>query len=188
VIVADARDASLLAALPLRAAQRGGLGLIAWHDASGWGFALGAPDARGAWYLRGSLAGAPRMFAPAERAGDPDGDTGDAIERITTALAPADTVGRLSHGYAFACFDMPARPAAAVLDALRASASPFVAGEVLALRSGDLAARYDAWRRGGIALTRAQFEALARAGEAVLVPVDDEHRILAEGVDPLKVF
>jgi hypothetical protein len=189
VIVADARDASLLAALPLRAAQRGRLGLIAWHDASGWGFALGAPDARGTWYLRGALAGTPRLFVPLERAADPDGEARDAIERITTALAPVDRPGRLSHGYAFACFDVPAPPvAAAVLDALRASASSFVVGEVLALGGDELAARYDAWRRGGVALTRGQFEALAKAGEAVLVPVDDEHRILAEGMDPLKVF
>ena len=190
VLVTNARDASLLAALPLRAAERGPLGVLAWHDGSGWGFAVAGPDESGTWSLRGTLAGAPRILALPPDDGHPAvGVAEDPIDRVAAALAPHTSSATSSDVFAFACFDPPeGRSAGSAVVGLAARLATSHVGEVNALRGDEVAARYDAWRRRGVSLTRAQFDALAKAGEAVLVPVDDEHRILAEGMDPLKVF
>jgi len=54
--------------------------------------------------------------------------------------------------------------------------------------SDELAARQAAWFEQGIAIARAEFDALAVAGRTLLVPQDQESRVLAEGMDPLKSF
>jgi hypothetical protein len=46
----------------------------------------------------------------------------------------------------------------------------------------------DASYRDGIPLTRTEYDALARAGQALLLPHEHEWRVLAEGMDPLKSF
>ena len=53
---------------------------------------------------------------------------------------------------------------------------------------GDFRQRCEAWLRRGIELPVSQFDALAAAGGALLVPQASEHLILNEGADPLKTF
>jgi hypothetical protein len=82
----------------------------------------------------------------------------------------------------------PSRPgdagdATATFDRVAAAA-----GTGIAWPAGELARQRAAWLHEGIALARAEFDALADAGRALLVPHELESRILPDGVDPLKVF
>jgi hypothetical protein len=57
------------------------------------------------------------------------------------------------------------------------------------LWNGDqVRSRREQWLRGGITLSRYEFDALNAAGAALLVPQAQEPRLLNEGADPLKVF
>ena len=168
VQVNNALDAWLLAGLPLRAADLGHIGLLVWRDSpqdtpDEHRFALAGPGIGGAWYARGRLNDAPML-----------------AEMLDRSL-PSDA------NFALLCTEPGSGRAHAALDAL-AGLLHAPRATIDAMNSRQLHARYDAWRRGGVSLSRAQFDALAKAGEAVLVPVDEEHRILAEGMDPLKVF
>jgi len=69
---------------------------------------------------------------------------------------------------------------AAALDALAACETRW--------SSDELAARHAAWFEQGIAIARTEFDALAVAGRTVLVPHEQESRVLADGMDPLKSF
>jgi hypothetical protein len=167
--VNNALDAGLLAGLPLRVAEHRHIGLLVWRaspqDAPDQHrFALAGPGMGGAWYARGQLKDAPML-----------------VELL-------DGWPASEAAFALLCTEPGSAAPQAALDALAGLHDAPRAPTIDAMNSRQLHARYDAWRRRGVSLTRAQFDALAKAGEAVLVPVDEEHRILAEGMDPLKVF
>lgn len=169
VQVRNCLDAWLLAALPLRVAEQRHFGLLVWRDSAQDTpdqdrFALAGPGVDGPWYARGRLSDAPMLVAML------DGSLASAADFALICTEPGSALSRVATD--------------GLAGLLHASRAPTLD----AMNSRQLAARYDAWRRRGVSLTRAQFDALAKAGEAVLVPVDDEHRILAEGMDPLKVF
>lgn len=52
----------------------------------------------------------------------------------------------------------------------------------------EVRAQRDASFRDGIAIARAEYDALARAGRALLLPHEQEPRVLPDGMDPLKSF
>ena len=93
----------------------------------------------------------------------------------------ADSLSALRDGFAVACI----RPQAGV-----PSDAPFetLLHPDLNWRADEVLRRQAAWLRGGIALWRSEFDALANAGAALLVPESEESRLLREGADPLKVF
>jgi len=70
-----------------------------------------------------------------------------------------------------------------LLDALASSARACVLWDERAVKQ-----HRQTWAREGLAITHADFDALALAGRTLLVPQEEEARVLDPGVDPLKTF
>jgi len=70
-----------------------------------------------------------------------------------------------------------------LLDALASSARASELWDENAVRS-----HRQTWTREGLAIMQADFDALALAGRTLLVPQDEEARVLDPGVDPLQTF
>ncbi len=203
VALADSvAHAGLVQELAMRCAQRGLVGVFLWRDdaaAQGAGFAMAGPSAVGPWQV--SVArNAPRHDALSRAASEaPSGVPAD---------VPGDVVSDALHHVIGSFADGAAL--AALLDALPPQASPGFALVCLAPRSPgfsselfaalrarwpatahsgeQVAAQQQDWARSGLLLARTDYDALNRAGAALLIPDAQEHRVLAPGVDPLKVF
>lgn len=200
----DAIDASLVAELPLRAAQRGLVGVLMWaaweHDQPRYGVAVAGPEPDGAWFASAPLANhanghaalvavhhdndamASAVAGWAARIGRAAG--GLAAMVAEAVRLPRRSLPRLQQGFAFACL-RPGSVAASqqvfqTLSALRAHG--------VVLSAGELRSRRTTWLQQGIALPRVEFDALNAAAAALLVPEVDEPRVLDAGADPLKVF
>jgi hypothetical protein len=106
-------------------------------------------------------------------------------QAVSAAVAPAAALSsRPEPGFMIVCIRPHCADAAdAVFDSLSRER---VRGRVWS--DADVRRRHDRWQRQGITLARSEFDALQVAGAKVLVPQPHEHRVLGEGVDPLKVF
>jgi len=184
--------AELLKELVLRAARHGLVGLLSWHGAgtscAAGGDALACPDAscaRFAWRPRRAasrlyrqlLGGADAVAFLTDMA-----DRGRQAEAIAAALAPASDPLVSGPGFVLAYL----RPADAGIPGLVFDAA--AGGWAVDRRGEELQRLRGQWPRRGVALTRREFDALARAGGALLVPKEEEHRLLPEGADPLRTF
>ena len=193
VVATRAQDASLLGALPIEAAQRGCIALLVWSQGGAdHGFSAAACGERGPWHVQGTLRASAKLSGALQDGVLPfDSDPRVPLaDQLHAALSPTSVRATFRDTFAFVCF---ASLAATASDALLAGLARWagvspVAPSIAITRPDELAARYDAWRLRGVSLRRAQFDALGKAGEAILVPVDEEHRILRDGADPLKVF
>jgi hypothetical protein len=165
-----ADDAWLAAPLALRLAERGLVGVCAWSDGRTTGVAIAGPTSGRPWIARTSRPTG-LLNALAERA---PATWIHALVAATGKAAP--------QGFIVVAARMPSDESSAeLLGALQALDVDAWSGALLASHEDDA-------RRGGLRMTRAQFAALAAAGAALLVPEEDEPRVLAAGVDPLKVF
>jgi hypothetical protein len=198
-LVRNAKDPSLVAELALRCAERGFVGLLMWRadlpdeDAAA-GFAVAGPSLAGPWYVEGSLPAPAKLHAAVCAEAGPvriraPSSAEQLADRIGEALSPADGALGVGTGFLIVCIKQPSTSEAAKLfDALTASCGagfpPF--GRVW--NGPELARQRSAWLQRGVRLSRQQFDALNKAGEALLVPVEEEHRVLKDGADPLKVF
>jgi hypothetical protein len=167
-MVCEARDPWLAAGLAQRGARHGCTTIVLWDAGPGIGLALAGPDGDGTWFARGRAGSAVELEAWLAGAGV-DGATLAVVERIAGGFAVA------------------ALPAFAAHAALRDLAAP---GGPVATRweAAEVARRQAGWYREGIAVARGEYDALADAGRALLLPHADEARVLPAGADPLKVF
>ncbi len=108
---------------------------------------------------------------------------------LAEALSPTDGASGPGDSFLVLCIKQAAASEAAnVFDALTASCGAGIAAFRQAWSGTELARQRSAWLQRGVPLSRQQFDALNKAGEALLVPVAEEHRVLKDGADPLKVF
>ncbi len=174
VAARDMRDPWLIAGLPLRAARHDCVGIALWQSASltrGVAFAMAGRDVKGTWFARGEAAS---LAALRER-----------LQASAPLDACAKTLERaaVDGGFVALALRSPVEAASAFLDALIATGLARIA------RSGEeMACRERAAYREGIAVTRATFDDLAAAGRALLLPQEQEPRVLPVGADPLKTF
>jgi hypothetical protein len=170
-MVSDARDPWLAAGLALRGARHGCTTIVLWDARPGIGLALAGPDGDGAWFARGRAGSALEWEAWL---------AGASVDGASRAVAGA--AERIAGG--FAVVALPANAADAGLRDRAGRAGP-VANT---WRAAEVARRQAAWYRDGIAVARGEYDALADAGRALLLPHADEARVLPAGADPLKVF
>jgi hypothetical protein len=198
-LVRNAKDPSLVAELALRCAERGFVGVLMWHadlpaEDGGAGFAVAGPSHSGPWYVDASLPAPASLHVAvgtgadlvAIRAASP---AEQLAKRIGEALSPADGATDVGSGFLIVCITPPsASEAAKLFDVLTASLLAGLPSSRRVWSGTELASRRTAWLQRGVVLSRRQFDALSKAGEALLVPVEEEHRVLKDGADPLKVF
>ena len=167
-IVDAAVDGWLVDELVLRGARRGAIVVALWQS----GFAMAGPGASGILYASASSAARSSLHAALVAAG---------VE-VAPAAECLDAFG--SHaGFAIVCI----RPRPTATDALfEGLVRRGVQGAFW--EAGELRRRQEGWLCRGIALLRSDFDALARAGAALLVPESEEPRVLRDGADPLRVF
>src|SRR5688572_1463843 len=174
-LVRNVSDPALVAELALRCAERAWIGVLAWRASTGSsataGFTAAGPDDAGPWFVEAELPALARLHAAF---------SSDEIVRTLSDLASTlstDTflVICIKDG-AMASFER-------LFETLRGDAAVRRAFTGTALARQRLA-----WQQCGVPLSRGQFDALAKAGETLLVPIDEEYRVLKNGVDPLKVF
>jgi hypothetical protein len=187
-------------ALAIRCAERGHVGLLLWHDAgrlpsNGWSLAGHGSD--GPWHVATDLAAPPTLLASTLRS-RVERIEGDAALTGLPALAGRQATGGWAEAIARAVVPAAGGPvnieAAYLLvcirlddistgDALATELQPLLAR----LRVASIRTTRQHWDEQGIALARAEFDALGDAGAGLLVAREDEPRVL-DGVDPLKVF
>jgi hypothetical protein len=159
-MVTAVRDPWLAQELTLRAARRGLVGVLCWHDEAGGGYAVAGPGSRGSWFACG------RGPVPADFLAE--------IDALHAKPLPV-------RSFRIACVrPTEACTEGAALAALASAETRWGSAEVDAQRA--------AWLQRGIAIARVEFDALAVAGRALLVPETDEPRVLADGMDPWKSF
>ena len=201
VHVNGARDASLIVESVLRIARRGRIALLVWRgaraDPAGLraGLVAAGPAADGAWYVEWPVGGESSLADPllALSALGARLGTGRLAEHVRAAArawsarasAPDTSAG--AGRFLLLCADAQADESLRGLAALREAAGTH-AGEQLVWDAAELRRRQQAWRRGGIPVQPSTYVALERAGAALLVPADAQHRILPPDTDPLKVF
>lgn len=208
-LVVQARDGWLAQGLVVRCALEGWLGLLCWHSksqdgANRNGFALAWPEASGITQIRGQIPGLARLHGAllqdaVDRA-KPNGAANLAAgidnrtDWIIGQLAPLPhhpgTTGapasEQDEADGFALVVMRAGPAldhARLVDGL---ARAGVQAQHLSAQTAIERERVDLQR--GLALDFNEFQALAVAGQSLLIPKSQEHRFLAPGFDPLKGF
>jgi hypothetical protein len=170
--VTRASDAWMVAALALRCAEHGMIGVVAWNAGSSsvppGGFAIAGPGSSGCWYAHASSGTLSEL---------PDG-TIEGLAGMVGAAQPADD------GLVIVCL-RPRSDAAAERIFAGVARSRCVD---TAWNAGELRDRRERWLQRGVALTRAEHDALNAAGATLYVTPADEPRVLNDGVDPLKVF
>ncbi len=174
--------AGLVRELALHCAQRGLIGVFLWRDdvtTQGVGMAIAGPGAAGPWQVGVAPSAAP-LGALSEVLRVVHNGIADAtaLAAILAALPP-----QASPGFALLCLaPKNAGFSSELVAALRARWPE-------SARSGEqVAAQRQDWLRSGLWLARTDYDALNRAGAALLIPDAQEHRVLAPCVDPLKVF
>jgi hypothetical protein len=197
-LVRNARDPSLVGEVSLRCADRGFVGVLTWHanvadESAKAGFTAAGPSDAGPWYVDARLPAPATLHAafcaeagPGIRARlNPSRLASDLVD----ALSPTDGASGPGNSFLVLCIKQAtASEAAKVFDALTASCSARTAAFCQAWSGTELACKRSAWLKRGVPLSRQQFDALNKAGEALLVPVAEEFRVLKDGADPLKVF
>lgn len=199
VAVRSARQAGMVKKLVVRAASKGVIGLLLWQEPDAdrkdaAGYAVAGPDGSAAWFACGRLDSGSAFFGKLMDGWAPedfDDLAGGSAREQAAALAagtiwtsePPETGPERAPGYVL-LYVMPRDESVsrALADAVRAR-EPAVFW-----RGADLIEQRQGWLRRGLTLTREQFDALNRAGNSLLVPQADEHRLLPEGADPLKTF
>lgn len=159
VLMVQSLDAWLVRSIVLRSARRGVLTVLLWR----------APDAAGDSVSGYSVAG------------PQDGGVWYGEGAITGQGASiAETLARSAHwaqlpgdGFLIACM----RPDAAMEGEVDAPATARTDAQMAAAAA-----------RNGVSLSRPEYNALLKAGSALLVPQAVEHFVLHEGADPLKTF
>lgn len=198
-LVRNAKDAWLLAELAPRCAERGCVGLLLWHadvahDGAQAGLSVAGPSDEGPWYVEAALPAPAALHAALCASSDPDGvraalDPLQSAGRIAEAVAPNVQATHVGDSFLVLCIKpAAASEAARWFDVLTASASAGSNALRRAWRGAELASQRNAWLQCGVSLSQRQFDALNKAGDALLVPVAEEHRVLKDGADPLKVF
>lgn len=198
-LVSNARDPWLLGELALRCAERGFVGLLMWtsgttHEGTRAGFAVAGPSSAGPWYVDASLRAPAALHAAfRDNAAPSDLCATLAVEslapRMSEVLSPANGITDMGEGFVIVCIGPSSESAAAnVFTKLTERGGAGLISPSRVFDRGELARQRDAWLQRGIPLTRQQFDALGKAGEVLLVPADEEHRVLKDGADPLKVF
>ena len=175
-LVRNVSGPALVADLPLRCAERACIGALAWHASAESGvatagFAAAGPDDAGPWFVEADSPTPARLH--------------DAFCSDELVRALSDRAGTLAaNTFLVICIkDGAMASSERLFEALRGGAAIRRAFTGTALARVRLA-----WLQDGVTLTRRQFDALAKAGETLLVPIEEEHRVLKDGVDPLKVF
>jgi hypothetical protein len=192
-LVRNASDPSLVAEIALRCAERGFVGLLTWRadiadeDAKA-GFAAAAPSNDGPWYVDAALP-APATLHAAFCAGAAPAGGARSAGNLVEALSPAENASGTSDSFLILCIKQSSvSEAADLFEGLTGANSGSAAAIRRAWGGKELARQRSAWLQRGVPLSKQQFDALSKAGEALLVPVDEEHRVLKDGADPLKVF
>lgn len=159
VLMVKALDAWLVRSIVLRGARKGVLTVLLWR----------APDAAGDPVCGYAVAG-PQDAGAWYSEGGITGHCGNIAETLARSAHWASLQG---DGFLIACMRPDAvvegdiaSPAAALSDALMAASAA----------------------HNGIKLSRTEYNALLKAGSALLVPQAVEHFVLLEGADPLKTF
>jgi len=161
VRVANTPDAWLVRSLVQRCARRGLVAVLLWRAGGESGRVAAGPQGATCWFAE--TAGLPQAGADESTRADLD----SAFE-----------------GYVLACARAPGCGPQEQLALL--AAAGWSTGSVTPAREFDALRRQ--WEREGIPISRRDFEALERAGAALLVPQAREHLVLPAGGDPLKTF
>lgn len=195
VAVRAAQQCGVLKELVLRAASQGLIGLLLWQELDGEsrtsvGYALAGSDGLSAWFASGKLCGVAALYRQLMEGAGPVGiealasrQVGGQVDALIKAIALVPEQQASEPGCILAYLTPRDGLTSSAISAAIAELGP-----ATHWRGDELAQRQEDWMRRGIILTRAQFDALAQAGNSLLVPDIDEHRLLPEGTNPLKTF
>jgi hypothetical protein len=196
VAVREARQGGMMQELVLRAASKGLVGLLLWQEQGtetspqSTGYALAGPEGSSAWFACGTLDGAIAVYmqlmdGQASSAVDilGSGSAQEQADALTDAMRSLTERQSLAPGYVLIYFKPGNETASSLISNALAEFGP-----AIHWRGSELDERRENWLRKGITITRAQFDALAQAGNTLLVPELDEPRLLPEGINPLKTF
>lgn len=202
-------DGWLAEGLALRCAQQGRLGLLCWHSqdpagAARSGFALAWPGVGGIEWIKGELPTIAALHQALLMDAAQPGSEGRLANLIAAPGSWPDAVAGLlaqtrhQPGPSGAAAHADADAAGFALLVAPAPAAASADGLLAALRRLDIRVRHESaqeresrerqWQQRGVELGADEFQALARAGHALLVPQEDERRFLVPGFDPLKGF
>jgi hypothetical protein len=193
----------LLRSLAARCAERGFAGALLWYDPLNHqgGLELAGPTSEGLWQARWALKGPPVVFetlvdaipddpahaeaSQAQRALQQWGLTWaeNPDQAVVQARSPAPQSHPCSQPWVLLLCMRPRGPSQepAWWAGLRSQGGTVLGPTGLREREHQDA-------RKGLPLTRSAFDALNEAGRSLLLPAAEEYRVLAPGVDPMKVF